>query len=239
MLTYIFFIMIFVGVTTALYQVYETHFNINFGNEKKLSSTDKGHLIVLTDKAKIASQTNARTDFDQAVSCIFGPEFDQDIALAAFADEKESRYAAPLLRRRLRLRFNEGAEGKMSGDVKVHHLPLLMPRFLRIPCLRTKLPRINVRGVLITLIIVNCFLVQLLGAMSIYTIHYEVPASILSWLNDPLIVMLSIYGLIFVSYLISKLDMYMHDLYQLGKLIDHYQFSKTNSVLSQAPSVSV
>ena len=41
MLIYIVFFMIFMGVTVALYQVYEIHYNINVGNDKKLSKADK------------------------------------------------------------------------------------------------------------------------------------------------------------------------------------------------------
>jgi len=85
MLIYIVSFMIFVGVIVALYQVYEIHYNINVGNDKKLSRADKSHLNKLANQAKVAIQTHARTDFDQMVASTLGPEFDRDIALTAFS----------------------------------------------------------------------------------------------------------------------------------------------------------
>ena len=79
MLVFVIFLMIFVGVTFALYQVYETHFNINFGNEKKLSSTDFSHLNELSDSAQTATLTSEWSGFDQAVTNILGPGFSRDI----------------------------------------------------------------------------------------------------------------------------------------------------------------
>lgn len=200
MLMFLIFFMIFVGVTTALYQVYETHYSINAGNQKRLSDTDKNYLKELSEKAKVTTQPSVYSDFGQMIDNIFGPQFDRKVALKAFTEKEESTYVIPLLRRKARLSYN--------GNVKVRHLPFW----------RTRLPSVDVRGMLITLVIVNCFLIQLLGAMSIYTVHYEVSMPLLVWLNDPLIVMLSIYALILLTYVISRLDMYMHDIYQLGRL---------------------
>ncbi len=209
MLIYIVFFMIFVGVTIALYQVYEIHYNINVGNDKKLSKADKSHLKALSDQAKTATQTHARSDFDQAAANTLSPNLNRDIALKAFAEEEKGVYAIPLLRRKARLRFNGDSRANINS-VKVRHLPFW----------KTTLPHINIRAALITLVIVNCFLVQLLGAMSIYTLNYEISSSLLIWLNDPLVVVLVIYTLIFITYIISKFDRYMHDLYQLGKLFN-------------------
>ncbi len=212
MLIYFVFLMIFVGVTIALYQVYEIHYNINVGNDKKLSNADKSHLKALSEQAKIATQTQGRADFDRAATSTLGADFNRDIALTAFAEEEEGRYAIPLLRRKAQLRFNgeSGVNKRISNmsRIKVQHLPFL----------KTTLPRINIRAALITLVILNCFLVQLLAAMSVYTISYPVSIAWLAWLNDPWAVMLLIYAFIFTSLLISTFDRYMHDLYQLGKL---------------------
>ncbi|WGI25171.1 hypothetical protein QEN58_17840 [Halomonas alkaliantarctica] len=209
MLIYIVFLMIFVGVTVALYQVYEIHYNINVGNDKKLSKAGKGRLKMLSEQAKVATKTHARTDFDRMAASTLGPEFfDRDIALVAFAEEEAGSYAIPLLRRKKRLSFNGDTEGAEGIRIRVRHLPFW----------KTTLPHINIRAALITLVIVNCFLVQLLAAMTVYTISYPVSIPLLAWLNQPLVVMLVIYALIFMSLLVSKFDRYMHDLYQLGKL---------------------
>lgn len=208
MLIYIVFLMIFVGVTVALYQVYEIHYNINVGNDKKLSKADKSRLKALSDQAKTAQQNHAWADFDQVAANALGPEFDRDIALVAFAEEEAGSYAIPLLRRKKRLRFNGVKEGAERNRITVRHLPFW----------KTTLPHINIRAALITLVIVNCFLVQLLAAMTVYTISYPISTPLLVWLNDPWVVMLVIYAFIFMSLLVSKFDRYMHDLYQLGKL---------------------
>lgn len=207
MLIYIVFFMIFVGVTAALYQVYEIHYNINVGNDKKLSKADKSHLQALSDQAKTATQTHARPDFDQAAANALSPNLDRDIALKAFAEEEKGVYAIPLLRRKARLCFNGDSSANVNS-VKVRHLLFW----------KTTLPRTNIRAALITLVILNCFLVQLLAAMSVYTLGYPVSTPWLAWLNDPMAVMLLIYAFIFASLLITKFDRYMHDLYQLGKL---------------------
>ncbi|MGO2240336.1 MAG: hypothetical protein ACTH5D_01105 [Halomonas sp.] len=208
MLIYIVFLLIFVGVTAALYQVYEIHYNINFGNDTKLSTADKSRLKVLSDQAKHAQQNHAWADFNQSVTNTLGPEFNRNIALVAFAEEEAGSYAIPLLRRKKRLSFNGVREGAESNRIKVRHLPFW----------KTTLPRTNIRAALITLVILNCFLVQLLAAMSVYTLGYPVSTPWLAWLNDPMAVMLLIYAFIFASLLITKFDRYMHDLYQLGKL---------------------
>ena len=208
MLIYFVFLMIFVGVTIALYQVYEIHYNINVGNDKKLSTADKSRLKVLSDQAKHAQQNHAWADFDQSVTNTLGPEFNRSIALAAFAEEGAGSYAIPLLRRKKRLSFNGVREGGDSNRIKVRHLPFW----------KTTLPHTNIRAALITLVILNCFLVQLLAAMSVYTLGYPVSIPWLAWLNDPMAVMLLIYAFIFTSLLISTFDRYMYDLYQLGKL---------------------
>jgi len=137
-----------------------------------------------------------------------GAEFNRDIALAAFSEEEAGSYAIPLLRRKKRLSFNGVREGAERQRIEVRHLPFW----------KTTLPHINIRAALIALVIVNCFLVQLLAAMTVYTISYPISTPFLAWLNDPLIIMLVIYAFIFMSLLVSKFDRYMHDLYQLGKL---------------------
>ncbi|GAA0687260.1 hypothetical protein ACK8HJ_11010 [Vreelandella titanicae] len=210
MLIYIVFFMIFVGVTVALYQVYEIHYNINVGNDKKLSKADKNRLKTLSDQAKTTQQNHAWADFDQVAANALGPEFNRDIALAAFSEEEAGSYAIPLLRRKKRLSFNGVREGAERNRIKVRHLPFW----------KTTLPNVNIRAALITLVIVNCFLVQLLAAMTVYTISYPISIPFLAWLNEPLIVMLVIYAFIFMSLLVSKFDRYMHDLYQLGKLFN-------------------
>ena len=222
MLVFVIFLMIFVGVTFALYQVYETHFNINFGNEKSC------HLLILATSMSFQtahkpppSRVSGQVLIRQSPTS-WGLVSVEISCAEAFATEKESTYAIPLVRRKNRLALGSDRGDVSSGHVSVRHLP----------CLKTNLPKVDALGLLITLIIFNCFLVQLLGAMSIYTLGYAVSMPLLVWLNEPLIVMLVIYALIFMTYVIAKLDMYMHDLYQLGKLFSQ-KYNHENSLRGQ------
>lgn len=200
MLTVFIYFMIFVGVTTALYQVYEVNYNINFANDLKLSDADKMHLSELIQKAATARQVHDATEFNQAVARIFGPRLDHELALRAFSEEKQSTYAIPLLRRKNRLAFD--------GEISVRHLSFW----------KTRLPQWDTRVLMISLVIVNSMLAQFLGGMSIYTLLYPVTSSAFAWLNSPAILMLLTFVLILISHGISRFDMYLHDLYQIGKL---------------------
>lgn len=203
MLTVFIYFMIFVGVTTALYQVYEVNYNINFANDLKLSSANKEHLSELTQKASVARQTNDASAFNQAVARIFGPELDPELALLAFTEEKPGTYAIPLLRRRKQLDFH--------AEISVRHLPFWSAR----------LPKWDTRVLMISLVIVNSMLAQFLGGMSIYTLLYPFSSAMFAWLNEPVILMLLTFVLIAISHGISRFDMYLHDLYQVGKLARH------------------
>ncbi|MBP5979804.1 MAG: hypothetical protein KA748_06335 [Halomonas sp.] len=200
MLTVFIYFMIFVGVTVALYQVYEVNYNINFANDLKLSSIDKEHLSELTQKAGAVRQTHDASTFNQAVTRIFGPRLDPGLALVAFTEEKPGTYAIPLLRRRQQLYFNE--------EISVHHLSFW----------KARLPKWDPRVLMISLVIINSMLAQFLGGMSIYTLVYPFSSATFVWLNEPVVLMLLTFVLIVISHGIFRLDMYLHDLYQIGKL---------------------
>lgn len=200
MLTVFIYFMIFVGVTIALYQVYEVNYNINFANDLKLSNADQEHLSELTQKASIARQTSDASAFNQAATRIFGPGLAPELALLAFTEEKPGTYAIPLLRRRQQLDFNE--------EVSVRHLSFW----------KARLPKWDIRVLMISLVIVNSMLAQFLGGMSIYTLLYPFSSAAFAWLNEPVVLMLLTFVLIVISHGIFRLDMYLHDLYQIGKL---------------------
>ncbi|MBZ5487723.1 hypothetical protein HW452_09305 [Halomonas aquamarina] len=194
MLTVFIYFMIFVGVTAALYQVYEVNYNINFANDLKLSDADKAHLDELSQKAEMANAGGDASAFEQAVARIFGPAFDPHIALRAFSEEKLSTYAIPLVRRRKRL--------EKGREASLRHLPTR-----------------DIRVLMISLVIVNSMLAQFLGGMSIYTLLYPATSPAFTWLNSPAILMLLTFVLVAISHGISRFDMYRHDLYQIGVLM--------------------
>lgn len=200
MLSFFIFFMIFVGVTVALYQVYDVHYNLNFDDEEQRPRALSKELEILSEKANEYAETGSSPGFIQAVNRIFGHGFDHRIVLAALTGDRRQKYAEPLLRRKKNIVLN--------GCLKILHLPFW----------KTSPPSKDLRGVLITFIIANSLLALFWGAMSVYTVSYEVSVSQLSWLNDELVLMILIYLSILLTYAASKLELYMHDIYQVGKL---------------------
>ena len=189
MITVLIFLMIFVGVTAAWYQIYQMHFNINTPNDAKLS-----------DEADTPR-------FEEAATRIFGSEFNIDALRIAFSQEGREAYGLPLLHRQRTL-ARPSSHQAGEGGVRVRHLRLF----------KTRLPSINVRSAFILAVIANCGLVQLLAAMSVYTIHYSVNVSAFAWVNQPVMILLAIWGVVLLNALIFRWDAYTHDLYQIRQL---------------------
>ncbi|GAB2800672.1 hypothetical protein GCM10027040_30360 [Halomonas shantousis] len=202
MLSILIFFMIFVGVTISIYQVYDIHYNLNFDDEEKTPHVEDRELNDLSLKAKEYSETGKPHGFIQAVQNIFGDGFNHRTLLHVFSEEKEHVYAKPLLRRKKNI--------VCDGRIKVRHLPFL----------QTSPPTKDIRGGLLVIVVANCLLALFFGGMSVYTTAYEVSVGYLSWFNNEFILMLLILLLVSVTYFISKFDMYMHDIYQIGKLND-------------------
>lgn len=200
MLTVLIFFLIYLGVTISIWQVYNFHYNLNFRNQEIRSHIEESQLKDLSLKAKEYSETGTSSGFLQAVESVFGRDFDHRIVLAAFSRKDERAYVKPLLWRKNNIVCN--------GRIKILHLSFL----------KTSPPTIDIRGVLLITTIINSFLVLFLGGMSVYTIAYEVSVDHLSWFNDELVLMLAIYSVVAFTYLISRFDLYMHDIYQIGKL---------------------
>jgi len=207
MLTVLIFLMIFVGVTAAWYQIYQMHFNINTPNDVKLSGHKSRQLDTLTAVQQTSSDEADASRFEEAVTRIFGRGFNIEALRIAFSQEGREAYALPLLRRKRKLTrpsLNKAGE----GGVRVRHLRLF----------KTRLPSINVRSAFILAVIANCGLVQLLAAMSVYTIHYSVDVSAFAWVNQPTMILLAIWGVVLLNALIFRWDAYTHDLYQIRQL---------------------
>jgi hypothetical protein len=200
MLSFLIFFMIFVGVTVSLYQVYDVHYNLNFDDEDQRPRTLNKELEFLSDKANEYAKTGSSPSFIQAVNRIFGQGFDHRVVFTALTGDRKQNYAAPLLRRKKNIVSN--------GCLKILHLPFW----------KTNPPTRDLRGLLLTFIIANSLLALFWGAMSVYTVAYEVSISQLAWLNDEFFLMVLIYLSILLTYAASKLELYMHDIYQVGKL---------------------
>ncbi|XQU09231.1 hypothetical protein P4544_05520 [Halomonas sp. LY9] len=207
MITVLIFLMIFVGVTAAWYQIYQMHFTINTPNDAKLSGHKSRQLDTLTAAQQTSSDEADASRFEEAATCIFGRGFNIEALRIAFSQEGREAYALPLLRRQRKL-TRPSSHQAGEGGVRVRHLGLF----------KTRLPSINVRSAFILAVIANCGLVQLLAAMSVYTIHYSVDVSALAWVNQPTMILLAIWGVVLLNALIFRWDAYTHDLYQIRQL---------------------
>lgn len=201
MLSILIFFLIYVGVSMAVYQLYDIYHRQNFGDEEKRARKGRQELGDLAHKAREYRETGGSAGFVQGVKAFFGSDFDPRVALAAFSQGEELPNVEPLLRRKNNILCN--------GKIRICH-PL---------GIRTNPPTKDSRGVSIALIIINCLLALFLGGLSVYAIGYDVPAA---WMQDESILMLLIYALILFTHLIAKVDNYLNDLYQIGQLNPHF-----------------
>ena len=207
MLTALVFLMILVGVTISWYQIYQMHFNINTYDSAKLSGKKNRQFEKLRVYEKRAVENQDASLLDEAAVDVFGDDFNVAALRIAFSKEGREIYGVPLLRRKKGLVLNSSSK-KGRGSTSARHAL----------CFKTGLPSINLRSFFMVAVIANGGLIQLLAAMSIYTIHYEVSVSVLKWINQPVMIMSAIFFIVLLNYLISKVDAYLHDLYQVGKL---------------------
>lgn len=201
MLSILIFFLIYAGVSIAVYQLYDIYHSQNFADEEKRARAGKQELEDLALKAKTYRETGASAGFVQGVNAFFGSGFDPRVALAAFSPSDELPNVEPLLRRKNNIICN--------GKIRIRHAFGL----------KTRPPTKDTRGMAIAVIIINCLLALFLGGLSVYSIGYDVPAA---WMNDEATLMVLIYALILFTHLIAKLDNYMNDLYQIGKLNRHF-----------------
>lgn len=207
MLTVLVFLMIFMGATFTWYQIYQMHFNINTYNSSKLSGKKKSQFESLRDCEKRAIEKQDISIFDKAVADVFEKEFNLQALRIAFSSDGQETYGVPLVKRK-KVLFSNAFGKKCSSKVGARHALFF----------KTGLPSINLRKFFIVAVIANSGLIQLLAAMSVYTIHYEVGVTGLEWVNQPVMIMAMIFFIVLMNYLLSKLDAYTHDLYQVGKL---------------------
>ncbi|MHB0776264.1 hypothetical protein [Halomonas sp. WWR20] len=200
MLDVLIFITIYIGVTISIYQIYDIYYKLDSRDDEEMSSAENGSFQSLSLKANEYARTGASPGFMQAVKNVFGCDLDHRIVLAAFAGEKPQINAAPLLRRKNNIVCN--------GKIRILHLPFW----------KTNPPTKDIRGVLLPVVIINSLLVLFLAGLSVYTQSYEVTVDYLWWFNSEFTLMVLIYTLILITHFLSKFGLYMHDIYQIGKL---------------------
>lgn len=198
------FVLIYLGVCIAIYQLYDIYCAQSFGDARRLSGIEDEALRDLSRHARQYARTGESAGFAASVDALFGKDLDPRVVLAAFSEGKADLDAAPLLRRRHNIVCN--------GAISIRHLPFW----------KTAPPGKSLRGPLLVLIIVNTLLAIFLGGLSVYTIGYEISWPTLAWANSAPLLMLLVYALILVTHLIARLDTYLHDIYRIGQLNAHF-----------------
>ncbi|KXS37840.1 MAG: hypothetical protein AWU55_1938 [Halomonadaceae bacterium T82-2] len=189
-------LMIFIGVAFSIYQLYDIYYDQNFGDDELIARGDVPDMEALAQLAAGADDDA----FRHAIRSTFGENVDEGVIRRVLASESRQACAEPLLRRGHRIVFD--------GGLRVRHLPFW----------ETRPPRHSFRATLLLLILGCCLAVLFMGGLSIYTIAYPLSAAWLSWANVPWILMVVIYGLIALTHLLARLDKYLHDLHELGRL---------------------
>ncbi|WP_275285902.1 hypothetical protein [Halomonas elongata] len=200
MMIYVAFFLIFVGVTFALYQVYSVHYAINFEDEEERPEQVNQALKTLADEAKGCADGEPSLGFVQAVRRIFGDGFDARLVLAAVASGSQKAFAEPLLRRKGRV--------ETVGELTIAHLPFW----------KTRPPVHYRRGPVLVFIMVCSLLALFWGGMSIFTVAYPVAVPALAWANNLFVLTVLVYASALLAYGASKLDFYMNDIQQIGRL---------------------
>ncbi|MFM9269728.1 hypothetical protein ACJ7V3_05655 [Halomonas elongata] len=200
MMIYVAFFLIFAGVTFALYQVYSVHYAINFEDEEERPERVNLALKTLADEAEGCADGEPSSGFVKSVQRIFGDGFDARLVLAAVASGSQKAFAEPLLRRKGRVETN--------GELTVAHLPFWKTR----PPVRYR------RGPVLVFIMVCSLLALFWGGMSIITMAYPVAVPALAWTNSLLVLTVLVYASALLAYGASKLDFYLHDIQQIGRL---------------------
>ena len=189
-------LMIFIGVTFSIYQLYDIYYDQNFGDDELSARGDVPDMEALADLATTADGDT----FRRAIRSTFGEDVDEHVVRQVLASESRQLRAEPLLRRGHRLVFD--------GGLRVRHLPFW----------KTRPPRHDFRNALLLLILACCLTVLFMGGLSVYTNAYPLSAPWLTWANVPWILMIVIYGLIGLTHLLARLDKYLHDIHEIGRL---------------------
>ncbi|QEM81934.1 hypothetical protein [Halomonas binhaiensis] len=193
-------LLIYVGVCISLYQFYDVYCRQNMSDEEKRTDYEKQEFKELSLKARQYADTGAEAGFLSAAKRIFGSNLDYRIVLAALSRDPQTVSVETLIRRKRHIVTN--------GEVKIRHVFSWV----------TKPPVKDTRGLMLALVVAFSILVLFLGGWSVYTIGYEVSVPSLTWLNNNALIMSLIYMLILMTYVISRLDGYLHDIYRIGQL---------------------
>ncbi|MFG6177861.1 hypothetical protein ACGTN6_11510 [Halomonas sp. THAF12] len=200
MMIYVAFFLIFVGVTFALHQVYSVHYAINFEDEEERPAQVNQALKTLAEEAKGCAGNEPSPGFVQAVQRIVGNGVDPRLVLAAMASGRRKAFAEPLLRRKGRI--------ETAGELTIAHLPFW----------KTRPPMHYRRGPVLVLVMACSLLALFWGGMSIFTLAYPVAVPALAWANDLAVLTALVYASALLAYGASKLDFYLHDIQQIGRL---------------------
>lgn len=200
MASLVIYLLIFLGVTLALYQFYAIYDYQNFGDDERRDDQNNAPLRRLLASAGDYSRTGEADAFEQSLQQVFGDRLDRRLAEAAFCGDPAAIRPEPLLRRQAQIHFD--------GSIRIKPLPGWI----------TRPPSVDMRGFLLMVISANCLLTLFLGGLSIYTLGYQMQLPALAWANHAWVLMVLIYLLMGITHLVARFDLYMHDLYEIGQL---------------------
>ncbi|WP_043529682.1 hypothetical protein [Litchfieldella xinjiangensis] len=196
--------LIYVGVCISIYQLYAIYCSRTVQKDELEKPIEESQdLIDLAREADACAQTGHTAEFDRTATRVFGEDFDHRFAWAAFRAGHGLIDIEMLLRRQHRM--------EQHGDVRIRHL-------LNV---RTRPPRHDIRGPLLSIVVFNTLAVLFLAGLSVFTLGYALPPGPLAWANNAYILLAAICGLIVMTDVLARFDRYMHDLYRIGKLSRH------------------
>ncbi|MCW4152784.1 hypothetical protein OM427_25035 [Halomonas sp. 18H] len=196
MMVYLAFFLIFVGVTFALYQVYSVHYAINFDDEEERPEPINRDMKTLVEEAGSGTSGEPSPGFESEVRRLFGQTVSTRLVLTAV----HSGYLEPLLRRRRRVDARDG--------LTIAHLPFW----------KTRPPARYPRGPILTCLIICSLLALFWGGMSVFTLGYPLPGAGLAWANHLGVLTALVYASALLSWGAARLDGYLHDIQQIGRL---------------------
>ncbi|GED22293.1 hypothetical protein HHA01_12700 [Halomonas halmophila] len=196
MMIYVAFLLIFVGVTFALYQVYSVHYTLNFDDEAERPEQVNRDMKTLVEAAGSGVSGGPSPDFEAEVRRLFGQVVSARLVLTAV----HTGCLEPLLRRRRRVENRDG--------LIIAHLPFW----------KTRPPARYPRGLILTCLILCSLLALFWGGMSVFTLGYPLQGAGLAWANHLGVLTALVYVSALLAWGAAKLDGYLHDIQQIGRL---------------------
>ncbi len=84
------FVLIYLGVCIAIYQLYDIYCAQSFGDARRLSGIEDEALRDLSRQARQYARTGESAGFAASVAALFGKDLDPRVVLAAFSEARQT-----------------------------------------------------------------------------------------------------------------------------------------------------